>query len=103
MSLIATAVKLAPLQPSGELIRNIQDSPSKQIDAKMKGSVSRLVRKERKNITKIQLEGVTIDNTIGSQYALSESLWFGTALKAHAQGQCLDLHKVYIIGRQILA
>ena len=58
-----------------------------------------------RNITKIQLEDVTIDNTIGSLAALSESLWFGTALKAHVQGQCMDLHKVYIlvIGHQILA
>ena len=46
---------------------------------------------------------MTIDNTIGSLAALSETLWFGTALKAHVQGHCLDLHKVYIIGRQILA
>ena len=103
MSLIASAVKLAPLQTSGELISNVQDSPTKHIDAKLKGSVTRLVRKERKNITKIQLEGVTIDNTIGCLAALSESLWFGTAVQAHVQGQCLDLHKVYIIGRQILA
>ena len=76
MSLIASAVKLAPLQTSGELIRNVQDSPTKHIDAKLKGSITRLVRKERKKITKIQLEGVTIDNTIGSLAALSKSLWF---------------------------
>ena len=103
MSLIASAVKLAPLQTSGELISNVQDSPTKHIDAKLKGSVTRLVRKERKNITKIQLEGVTIDNTISSLAALSETLWFGTAVKAHVQGQCQDLHRVYIICRQILA
>ena len=89
MSVFATAVKLAPLLTSGELISNVQDSPSKQIDAKLNGSVSLLVRKERKNITKIQLEGVTIDNTIGSLAALIKSLWFGTALKAHVQ-RCKD-------------
>ena len=98
MSLITTAVKLAPLQTSGERIRNVQDSPTKHIDAKLKGSVTRLVRKERKNITEIQLEGVTIDNTIGCLAALSEFLWFSTAVKEHVQGQCLDLNKVYIIG-----
>ena len=73
MCLIATAVKLAPSQTSGELIRNVQDSSTKQIDVKLKGSISLLVRKEHKNITKIQLEGVTINNTIGSLAALSES------------------------------
>ena len=105
MSLIASAVKLAPLQTSGELIRNVQDSPTEHIDAKLKGSVMLLVtvRKERMKITKIQLEGVSINNTIGSVAALSESLWFSTALKVHAQGECLELHKVCIIGRQILA
>ena len=80
MSLIASAVKLAPLQTSGELIYNLQESPTRHTDAKLKGSVTLLVRKEHKNITQIQLEGVTIDNTIGSLAALSETLWFGTAL-----------------------
>ena len=65
MSLIAFAVKSAPLQTSDELILNVQDSSTKHIDAKLKGSATRLVRRERKNITKIQLEGVTLDNTIG--------------------------------------
>ena len=84
MSLIASAVKLAPLQTSGELIYNLQESPTRHTDAKLKGSVTRLIRKERnllrKHITKIQLEGVTIYNTICSLAALSETLWFGTAL-----------------------
>ena len=101
--LISSAVKLAPLQTSGELIRNVQDSPSKKIDAKLKASVTRLVRRERQNITKIQLDGVTVDNTLGSLSALSDSLWFGNALDQHKAGNCLDVHKVYIIGRQILA
>ena len=65
MSLIAFAVKSAPLQTSDELILNVQDSSTKHIDAKLKGSATRLVRREHKNITKIQLEGVTLDNTIG--------------------------------------
>ena len=48
---------------------------------------------------------MTIDtgNTIGSLAALSETLWFSTFLKADVQRKCLDLHKVFIIGRQILA
>ena len=71
MSLIASSVKLAPLQTSCELICNVQDSPTKHIDAKLKRSVKRLVHKDHKNITKIQLDGVTIDNPIGSLAALS--------------------------------
>ena len=102
--MIASAVKIAPLQTSGELIRDVQDSPTKKIDAKLKQSVSRLVRKERKRINKIILEGVPVDNTLGSLAALSDTLWFGKALEQHKAGNCIpDVHKVYVIGRQILA
>ena len=81
----------------------MQDSQTKHIDAKLKKSVTRLVRKERKNINKILLEGVAINNTNGSLAALSDAIWFGDAVKAHPHGECLDVHKVFIIGRQILA
>ena len=74
-----------------------------KIEAKLKASVTRLARRERKNITKIQLDCVTVDNTLGSLSALSDSLWFGNALDQHKAGNCLDVHKVYIIGHQILA
>ena len=62
MNSIATAVKLSPLQTSDELIRNVQDSPTKHMDAKLKASVTRLVRKEGKNINKILLEGPRCDH-----------------------------------------
>ena len=62
----------------------------------------RLVCKEWKKINKILLEGVTVNNIIGSLAALSDAIWFGGPVKAHPQGQCLDMHKVFI-GRQILA
>ena len=81
----------------------MQDSLTKHIDVKLKNSVSRLVRKQRKHINKILLGGVTIDNTISSLAALSDAIWFGDAVKAHQQGHCLDMHKVFITGRQILA
>ena len=31
------------------------------------------------------------------------AIWLGDTVKAHQQGQCLDVHKVFIIGCQILA
>ena len=65
--------------------------------------VMHLVCKERKNINKILLECVTIYNTIGSLAAVSDAIWFGEAVKAHQQGDCLDVHKVFIIGRQVPA
>jgi hypothetical protein len=104
MDMIASAVKFAPLQTSGELIRNVQDSPTKKIDAKLKSCVTRFVRKQRTSINKIMLEGVPVDNTLGSLSALSDVLWFGKALERHKAGECIpDVHKVYVIGRQILA
>ena len=75
----------------------MQDSPTKSIDAKLKGSVTQFVRKERNNITRIQLEGGTIENTIGSLAVLFDTLWFGNAVKAHLQGQCLDMHKCTLL------
>ena len=96
MSLITTAVKLASLQTSGELILNVQDHlPNTSLTA----LVTRLVRKELKNINKILLGGVTIYNTIGKLAALSDAIWFWDSVKAHLQEHCLDVHNVYIIGR----
>ena len=74
INLIATAMKSCHLQTSGELIRNVQDSQSKNFFAM-------LVRKERKKINKILLEGVTVDNTIGSLAALLDAIWLGDAVK----------------------
>ena len=96
MSLITTAVKLSSLQTSGELILNVQDHlPNTSLTA----LVTRLVRKELKNINKILLGGVTIYNTIGKLAALSDAIWFWDSVKAHLQEHCLDVHNVYIIGR----
>jgi hypothetical protein len=101
-ALIATAVKVAPLQSATELIRNVQDSPTKHIDPQLKKSVQRLVRKQRASINSVLLEGVTIDNTIGSLARLSQVLWFGDAVQKHKAGECLDVFKIYVIGRQIM-
>ena len=58
----------------------------KNIDAELKGSVTLLVRKERKNITKIQLEGATIDNIIGSLAALYDSVRISLPVSGSAPG-----------------
>ena len=68
-------MKLSYLQISGELIRNLQDSLSKKFDAKPKESVTQLVCKEHRNINKVLLEGVTVDNTISSLGALWDAMW----------------------------
>ena len=102
-SLIAGAVKVAPLQTASEFLRNVQDSLTKKIDHKLKKSVARLVRKERAQIISVTLDGVTIDNSVGSLARLAEAIWFGDAVKQHQRGhQCIDLFKSYIIGKQIM-
>ena len=102
-SFIANAVKVAPLQTGSELIRNVQDSPTKAIDHKYKGSVDRLVRKQREQIVNVSLDGVVIDNTLGSLCRLANAIWIVDALEDHKQGvRCLDLFKVYCIGKQIM-
>ena len=98
--LIQQAVKLAPMQSAGSLMRNIQDSPSKKIDYRHANSVRNFVRKERRTITNFLLDGVEIDNTLGSLSRLSDQLWFPDALEQHRSGQCIELFKPFVIGRQ---
>jgi hypothetical protein len=102
-SFFANAVKVAPLQTRSKLIRNVQDSPTKAIDHKYKGSVDRLVQKQREQNVNVLLDGVEINNTLGSLSRLTNAILIVDALEDHKQGVlCLDLLKVYCIGKQIM-
>ena len=69
---------VAPLQSAGELTRNVQNSPTKEIDAALRQSVVCLRQsEERREINTVLLEGVSVDNTVGSLSKLSDALWFG--------------------------
>ncbi len=46
------------------------------------------------------LEGVEVDNTLDSLVKLAEVLWTENAFKKHKRGECIDLFKPYVIGRQ---
>ena len=81
--MIASAVKVAHIQSPGKLIRNIRNSPTKEIDAALRKSVVRLVRKERRQINFMLLEGVAVDNTIGRLAKLADAIWFGDAVNKH--------------------
>ena len=81
MSRIASAVKVAPLQTATELIRNLQDSPTKELNPMMKKSVQRLVRRERKQINTVLLDNVEVDNTLGSISRLAEKMWMADAIE----------------------
>ena len=93
---------MACAQTGRELLMNIQDSPTKVIDPKQRKAVERAVRKERSKIVSLELDGVHLDSSVQSMQELSEKLWLLPALKAHdKEGKCIDLHKVYIIGRHM--
>ena len=62
----------------------------------------RLARKELREINTVLLEGVTVDNTVGSLAKISDALWFCDAVGKHIAGECLDVFKVYIVGQQIM-
>ena len=104
---IADAVKCAPTLTAQQLIHNWQESPTKKIDPQLKKSVERMVRKVRKTIESVSLEGVELDGSIGSLQALSDKVWFEDARKAHVAGvkkgepACIPLHRVHCIARAL--
>ncbi len=81
--LVAAAVKVAPMQTAKQLLQNIEGSPSKVIDRMLSKYVARMVRKERKSLTVVALEGVDVDNILGSLVKLAEVLWIENAFKHH--------------------
>jgi len=102
---IAEAVKIAPMQTASELMRNVQNSPSKAIDPALKNSVHRLIVNERKKLRTVVLEGIEVTDQLGPLQQLTDRLWFSVAKKAHIDGvrnkqpACIPLHKVFCIGR----
>ena len=105
---ISDAVKIAPLQTASELIRNVQTSPTKAIDPKLKNSVRRLIMIERKKLHSVTLEGIEVTDQIGPLLQFTDRIWLGAARKAHVQGvqenkpACIPLHKVFCIGRALI-
>jgi hypothetical protein len=54
------------MQTGKQLLQNFEGLPSKAIDRTLSKSVARMVRKERKSLVSIALEGVYVDNPLGS-------------------------------------
>jgi hypothetical protein len=93
------------MQTASELIRNLQNSPTKAIDPVLKNSVHRLIVNERKKLNAVLLEGIEVTDQLGTIQQLTDRIWFSVARKAHIAGiqnkqpQCIPLHKVFCIGR----
>ena len=62
---------------------NLQDSPNKKIDPKLRKSVERAVRLERSKVVSYELEGVVLDSSVNSMVQLGEKLWIVDALRKH--------------------
>ena len=101
--LISTAVRIAPHQTARDLIRNVQESPTKQIDNALKQCVQRKIRRQRSKLNKVTLGGVELDSSLGTSRQVTDVFWFGTALERHRAGSCLDMFQTYVIGRQFEA
>ena len=54
---VRKAVKTASMNTASELIKNVQDSPTKKIDTKLKRNVIRLIRSERAKLLKVECDG----------------------------------------------
>ena len=57
--LLRQAVQLAPMLLAGSLMRNIQDSPTKQIDYRLANSVNNFVRQERRTMSNFRGKSTT--------------------------------------------
>ena len=99
--LIKTLVQVAPHSNASDLLRNVQNSPTKKIDHRLKKSIARQIRKERKSVNTVILGGVELDTTLGALSRVTDAVWLGTAVSKHQSGtKCIELHQVYVIGRQ---
>ena len=98
---VKKAVKFLHMQSAGGLLRNAQDTDD-AIDFSLKKSFQYHVRKERRSIRAYLLDDVKVDDTLGSLSRLSDKIWFKTALDQQNAGKCMDLFKVYCIGRQFM-
>ena len=102
---IRKAVKTAPMNTASELIKNVQDSPTKQIDPKLKKSVERLIRRERSKILTVECEGIVLNSDLGSLKQLADKIYMKNALQAHIAGvsggppDCIDCFRVFCIGK----
>ena len=76
-------MKTAPINTASELIKNVQDSPTKQIDPKLKRSVTRLFRRKRAKLLKVECDGVELTSDVGSLKRLAYTIFLKPAVQQH--------------------
>ena len=90
-------------QTGRELIMNVQDLLATAINAKLRNSVEHAVHKESSKIVMLELDGVKLDSSVEGMTKLGEAMWTLNESNKHKQGEFMELHKVFIIGRQAVA
>ena len=83
---VKKAVKISPMQSTGDLLRNVQDA-NDAIDFSLKKSIQYHVRKEQCGIRAYLLDDVGVDDILESLSRLSDKIWFKKALDQHNAGQ----------------
>ena len=101
-------MKTAPINTASELIKNVQDSPTKQIDPKLKRSVTRLFRRKRAKLLKVECDGVELTSDVGSLKRLADTIFLKPAVQQHivrvqsSTPQCIDCFKTFCIGKAFI-
>ena len=78
--MIRSAVKTVPMNTVSELIKNVQDLPTKKIDTNLKELVARLIRHERAKLFTVVCDGVELNKDIGSLKTLVDKIFIKDAI-----------------------
>ena len=74
------------MNTAAELLKNVQASPTKQIDPKIKHSVTSLIRRERAKLLKVECDGMELTSDIGSLRRLADKNFLKPAVQQHIAG-----------------
>ena len=81
--LFRKAIKTAPMNTAAELIKNAQDSPIKQVDAKLKCSVTSHICSERAKLLKVECDCGELTSDICSLKRLADKKILKSTVQQH--------------------
>ena len=88
-------------------MKNVQGSPTKKIDPKLKKSVERLIRREQSKILTVECEGVVLNSDLLSLKQLKDQIYMKNTLQAHIASaglscgspNCLNCFRIFCIDK----
>jgi hypothetical protein len=102
----SAAVKVSTGQRSNAICKWLANQALEKIPPQLIRSMRCRVRRSRAQLTVQQLQGITINNSFGYLWALTETKWFVTLVAQHNDpndGNHLDMFEAVIIGRNLQA